>query len=153
MLIALLAAVVIVSPETGAQRAVDLSWMEGHWLSCDEAGEQVAETWIAAGETLLGASVTHRGETVAAWEQMRIVHTPTSTQFVAMPNGVPVRFDLQDQMPEGAVFQNASHDWPNVIVYERDGDILTATVRGLVGEAEPEMSWRFTAAPFGARCP
>ena len=151
----IIAALLAASPDPGPQRAVDLSWMEGHWVSCDAgAPGMTAETWIAAGEVLLGANITtaHDG-TVAAWEQMRIVHTDSLTSYVAMPNGgSPVTFVLTDQAPEGAVFENPEHDWPQVIVYERDGDELTATARH-TNPDQPSLTWTFTRADTGAGCP
>lgn len=149
----LIAALLAASPDPGPQRAVDLSWMEGRWLSCDAAtAGQVSETWIAAGEVLLGASITLRDGQVRAWEQLRIVHTDSLTSYVAMPGGgSPVTFVLTDQTPEGAVFENLDHDWPNVIVYERDGDQLTATARGDQPD-EPSLTWTFTLSDHDAGC-
>lgn len=150
----LIAALLAASPDPGPQRAVDLSWMEGRWLSCEAAtGAQVAETWIAAGEVLLGTSVTVIGGEAQSWEQMRIVHTDSLTSYVAMPNGgSPVTFVLTDQAPEGAVFENPDHDWPQVIVYERDGDQMTAAARHTDPD-QPSLTWTFTRAEFGAGCP
>lgn len=149
----LIAALLAASPDPGPQRAVDLSWMEGHWLSCDaDFDVRNTETWIAAGEVLIGASVTlHDGE-LHAWEQMRIVHSDSLTSYVAMPNGgSPVTFVMTDQAPEGAVFENLDHDWPQVIVYERDGDELTATARHADPD-RPSLTWTFTRAELGASC-
>ena len=151
----LIAALLAASPDTGPQRAVDLSWMEGRWVSCDPAiAEEVTETWIAVGEVLLGTSVTrHHGE-ADAWEQLRIVHSDSQTSYVAMPAGrAPVTFVLTDQTPEGAVFENPNHDWPQVIVYERDGDALMARIEGKIDGQARSMEWNFRSAPLNARCP
>src|SRR5690606_36705700 len=128
-MLTLIAALLVASPDPGPKRAVDLSWLEGHWLSCDAAiAGQVSETWIAAGEVLLGASITLRDGEVRAWEQLRIVHTDSLTSYVALPGGgSPETCALSDQTPEGAVFEKRDHDGPQVIFYEHDGDQLTAT--------------------------
>ncbi len=154
-MLALIAVLLAASPDPGPQRAVDLSWLEGHWVSCDTGSPGLtAETWIAAGEVLLGTNVnTAHDGTVAGWEQLRIVHSDSVTSYVAMPGGgPPVTFVLVDQAPEGAVFENREHDWPQVVVYERDGDRLTADVRGLDPD-QPRLTWTFTRAEPGAGCP
>jgi hypothetical protein len=143
-MIALIAAVLLASPSPGPQSAIDLRWMEGVWRACD-AGSETVETWTHASEGLLfGHSTTRRGGRLTEWEQLRIIARGGVTVYQAMPNGRDaVDFMLVDQSPQGAIFQNRDNDWPNVIVYEREGDVMTATIRGLDGAHGPVMSWAF----------
>lgn len=143
-MIALIAAVLLASPSPGPQSAVDLRWMEGVWRACQPAGETV-ETWTYASEGLLfGHSVTRRGGRLTEWEQLRIIARGGVSIYQAMPGGRDaVDFMLVDQNPQAAVFENRDNAWPNVIVYEREGDVMTATIRGLEGENEPVMTLAF----------
>lgn len=153
MLIAILGALTLSSPAPAPQAAVDLSWLEGRWRACAD-GRETVEVWSRADDGLLfGHSVTRRGGRIAEWEQLRIVTRDGVTLYQAMPGGrAAVDFVLIDQVPEGAVFENRENDWPNIIVYERHETGLTATVRGLDGEDEPEMRWDYVASDAAARC-
>ena len=153
MLIAVLSAMALVSPAPAPQAAVDLSWLEGRWRACGD-GRETVEVWSRADDGLLfGHSVTRRDGRIAEWEQLRIVTRHGVTVYQAMPGGrEAVDFVLIDQVPEGAVFENRENEWPNIIVYERHERGLTATVRGLDGEDEPEMSWDYFAADASAGC-
>ncbi|MFT4955290.1 MAG: hypothetical protein ACI8U3_001678 [Brevundimonas sp.] len=154
MLIAALGALALtISPDTGPQAAVDLSWLEGRWRACAD-GRETVEVWSRADDGLLfGHSVTRRGGRIAQWEQLRIVTRDGVTLYQAMPGGrTAADFVLVDQGPEGAVFENRENDWPNIMVYERHEAGLTATVRGLDGEDEPEMRWDYSAADGSTGC-
>ena len=153
MLIAVLGALALASPDTGPQAAVDLSWLEGRWRACGDARETV-EVWSRADDGLLfGHSLTRRDGRIAEWEQLRIVTRDGVTLYQAMPGGrAAVDFVLVDQTPEGAVFENRENDWPNIIVYERHETGLMATVQGLDGEEEPQMRWDYVAADASTGC-
>ena len=140
----MIAAVLLASPSPGPQTAIDLRWMEGMWRAC-HPGRETVETWTYASDGLLfGHSITRRGGRLTEWEQLRIIARGGVTLYQAMPNGrEAVDFMLVDQSPQGAIFENRDNDWPNVIVYEREGDVMTATIRGLRGENEPVMIWAF----------
>ncbi|MFN4295729.1 MAG: DUF6265 family protein [Brevundimonas sp.] len=153
MLIAILGALTLISPAPAPQAAVDLSWLEGRWSACAN-GRETVEVWSRADDGLLfGHSTTRRGGRIAEWEQLRIVTRDGVTVYQAMPGGrAAVHFVLVDQVPEGAVFENRDNDWPNIIVYERHETGLTATVRGLDGEDEPQMRWDYVAADASTGC-
>jgi hypothetical protein len=153
MLIAILGALTLGSPAPAPQAAVDLSWLEGRWRACRD-GRETVEVWSRADDGLLfGHSVTRRGGRIAEWELLRIVMRDGVTRYQAMPGGrAAVDFVLVDQVPDGAVFENRENDWPNTIVYERHETGLTATVRGLDGEDEPELRWDYVAADASAGC-
>lgn len=153
MLMPLIAVLTMLSPAPGAQAAVDLSWLEGRWRACAD-GRETVEVWSRADDGLLfGHSVTRRGGRITEWEQLRIVTRSGTSLYQAMPGGrTATDFVLVDQAPEGAVFENRDNDWPNVIVYEREGAGLTVTARGLESEDEPQMRWDFTPADSGAGC-
>jgi hypothetical protein len=52
-----------------------------------------------------------------------------------------------------AVFENPTHDFPQRIIYARDGDLMTARIEGAVDGRAEHMEWRFTRAAPDSRCP
>jgi len=113
----------------------DLAWLSGCWASVDgEAGS--GETWtLPAGGTLLGVSRTvKRGKTVAH-EFMQIRETgPGQIAFIALPSGQKeASFPLVRLSGKEAVFENPQHDFPQRVIYRRDGDLLTGRVEGSEG--------------------
>jgi hypothetical protein len=52
-----------------------------------------------------------------------------------------------------AVFENPTHDFPQRVIYERDGDALKARIEGSVAGEQESMDWTFRAAPVGENCP
>ncbi|MEZ5959186.1 MAG: DUF6265 family protein [Hyphomonadaceae bacterium] len=124
-------------------------WMSGYWLACD--GGETAETWIGAGrDTLVGANLSDGG-----YEFLRIA-TNESGQiaYYSMPGGrsPPTEFILTGHANQRAVFENPTHDFPKRIIYERDGDVLTARIDG-GGESGHAIEWRFQRAELDTRCP
>lgn len=122
----------LASPPASVQ---DLAWMSGCWASTDgEAGS--GETWTApAGGTLLGVSRTvKRGKTVAH-EFMQIRETgPGQIAFIAIPSGQKeASFPLVRLTGQEAVFENPQHDFPQRVIYRRNGDHLTGRVEGSEG--------------------
>lgn len=113
----------------------DLAWLSGCWASVGgEAGS--GETWTApAGATLLGISRTvKRGKTVAH-EFMQIRETgPGQIAFIALPSGQSeTSFPLVRLSGQEAVFENPQHDFPQRVIYRRDGDFLTGRIEGRKG--------------------
>ena len=132
----------------------DLDWLAGYWLSC-EGGRDVAETWSERrGGIMLGTNIM-TGPQSFFWEQMRIeagVPGPGDLSFVAQPRGAaqPTAFRLVRAGDREAVFENPAHDFPQRVIYRRDGDRLVGRIEGRGGEA---AEWRFSAAPLNTRCP
>jgi len=130
--------------------APDLGWLSGYWLSC-EGGRDVSETWSALrGGFMIGYTVSARGET-AEWEQMRIEYGGREPSFVAQPRGSPgASFRLVRSGPREAVFENPAHDFPQRVIYRREGNRLTGRIEGEGGRS---MEWRYRRARLNSRCP
>lgn len=112
----------------------DLSWLSGHWRveSEDRMSEEV---WSAQeGGSLLGyMRYIRNGETVG-FEFLRI-ETHDGAVYHAQPGGSPpTAFTLTESGVDLAVFENAQHDFPQRLRYERFGDALTITVSDLAEE-------------------
>ena len=135
--------------------ADDLSWMAGYWLACDGAGE-VAETWSdPRGGLMLGSALTVENGR-ASFEFSRIAPAGTGqpgVAYFAQPGGGPaVAFPAVAVAGTRVVFENPGNDFPQRVIYERTGDVLTARIEGRIGEREQAMDWRFQKAGLNARC-
>ena len=51
------------------------------------------------------------------------------------------------------VFENPGHDFPQRVIYERQGDVLNARIEGRMGEREQAMAWSYHKAELNSRCP
>jgi hypothetical protein len=125
------------------------NWMSGYWLACE--GGETAENWIGAErDTLLGANLSAGG-----YEFLRIAANGNGRiVYYSMPGGrsPPTEFTLTGHANQRAVFENPSHDFPKRIIYDRDGDVMTARIDGGEGSHQA-MEWRFQRAEPDARCP
>jgi hypothetical protein len=135
--------------------AASLDWLAGCWAN--EGGEPGSgEQWMpAAGGTLLGVSRTVRGGRTVEWEFVQIRETTDGRiDYVANPSGQEqAAFRLVSLEGTAAVFENPAHDFPQRILYRRDGDALRARIEGsLEGKAahvEFPMRRRDCEAPLG----
>jgi hypothetical protein len=131
----------------------DLSWMAGYWLECS-AEREVSETWTdARAGVLVGAAVTTAsGRT--AFEYARIAPVNGILAYVAQPGGLPpTAFPLVEASGSRVVFANRDNDFPQRIIYERTGDVLTARIEGSPGDRQQAMDWRFDRTELNTRCP
>lgn len=147
----LLLLVALAPAETAAPSASvqDLAWLSGCWASIDgEAGS--GETWTApAGGTLLGVSRTvKRGKTVAH-ELMQIRETGAGQiAFIALPSGQSeASFPLVRLSGQEAVFENSQHDFPQRVIYRRDGDLLTGRIEGRIGGEAKAIDFPMRSQP------
>ena len=86
-----------------------------------------------AGSMMLGMSHTVVDGKTRAFEFIRIVQEENGDIFlVAAPSGQPkARFKLTNVAGSEARFENPKHDFPQRIIYRRDGDSLTGRIEGL----------------------
>jgi Domain of unknown function (DUF6265) len=124
-------------------------WMSGYWLACE--GGETTENWMGAGrDTLLGTNLSGGG-----YEFLRVAtNADGRIVYYSMPGGrsPPTEFVMASHADQRAVFENPSHDFPKRIVYDRDGDVMTARIDGGEG-SDQSMEWRFQRAELDARCP
>lgn len=125
-----------------------LSFMAGHWVQKD-GREEVQETWLGPrGDTLAGVNLTHRPESRASFEFLRIAMKNGQPVYFASPGGrPPVEFPVKEIAAGSVVFENMAHDFPQRIVYRRiDADTLLARIEGTVQGKTRAQEWRFTRA-------
>ena len=112
-----------------------LAWLSGCWQGEGaEAGS--GEQWTPlAGGTLLGVGRTVRNGRTVAHEFMQIrAQQDGRLAFLAQPSGQrPAAFPLLHLGEAEAVFENLQHDFPQRVVYARDGSgKLQARIEGMV---------------------
>lgn len=151
------AAAMATTPITADQ----LSWMGGYWLACAD-GRETSETWSdPRGGMLLGMALTYENGALegakVSFEQSRIASGSAGSAGVAYFAGVegapPVVFPAVQAAGTRVVFENAEHDFPQRVIYERDGDVLNARIEGHMGDRNQHMSWSYRKAELNARCP
>jgi len=156
----MLTALILTAALTAAPQAdlrPDLGWMSGYWLSC-EGGREVAETWSVPRLNLMaGTSITLRNGQVG-WELSRIAPTEPGADaplaYFAHPEGQALTvFPVIESAPNRVVFQQSAHDFPQRVIYERDGDVLNARIEGEIEGQARAIRWRFQKAELNARCP
>jgi hypothetical protein len=142
----LLAASAAVSP------APDLSWLSGYWLSCD-GGREVSETWSDPRAGLMtGSSITLR-KGRASYEFARIDRGDTGLIFHAMPSGqAPAQFALKTSGSQEILFENPAHDFPQRVMYRREGNVLHARIEGTMDGKIASMEWEYQLKPLNSRC-
>lgn len=115
-----------------------LAWLSGCWKSQSaEAGS--GEQWTSiAGGTMLGISRTVRQGRTVDFEFMQLRYLADRTLvFVAQPSGQSTTvFPLLRISDTEAAFENPQHDFPQRVVYARDGESrLVARIEGMRGGA------------------
>jgi hypothetical protein len=109
-----------------------LGWIAGVWVM--EHGEaRTEEHWTdLGGDTYMAISRTVRAGHTVFYEYLRIEQRRDGIYYVAQPkNRLPVDFRLTSLSGQEAVFENPNHDFPQRIVYRKNGDgTLTARIEG-----------------------
>lgn len=143
--------------QTEPVTADQLSWMSGYWLSCED-GRETSETWSdARGGLMLGSALTMEGGKLTLFESSRISPATAAggnvAYFAGVDGAAPVAFAAKAATGTRVVFENAGHDFPQRVVYERDGDVLNARIEGHMGDRDQTMRWSYRKAELNTRCP
>jgi len=110
----------------------ELSWMMGTWRT-EQDGRRSEEYWSRSNDsTLIGLGRTFQDEHQVFIEYLAIEERPDDLVYMASPNGrvPPTEFRLVESGPTKAVFANPNHDFPQRLIYERDGDTMHARIEG-----------------------
>lgn len=134
--------------------APDLSWLAGYWLDCS-GGREASETWSDPRLGLVvGHAVTVRNGR-SGFESAHIGPAPDGgLAYFARPEGAPATpFRLVESGPQRVVFANPANDFPHRILYQREGNVLTARIEGADDDETRSAQWTFNKAELNARCP
>jgi hypothetical protein len=109
-----------------------LAWLAGCWER--RSGTRIVEEqWMAPrGGLMLGMSRTVDGERTREYEQTLIRASGERLEFIAQPSGQqPASFMSIELTASRVVFENAAHDFPQRVIYERTADgALAARIEG-----------------------
>ncbi len=125
----------------------DLLWLAGSWVG-SAGGTTMEEVWTEpAGGVMLGL---HRDVTAGRpvfFEYLRIEQRESSVVYIASPRGTgATEFTLVSTGAAEVVFENPEHDYPQRIIYRREGELLIVRIEGEVsGETQgQEWQWRIS---------
>ncbi len=129
-----------------------LAWMSGSWVR-ELDGNTSEELWTTPrGGSMLGVNRTIEGGKLMFFEYLRIESTPEGIVYIASPKGRrPTTFRLVEEGPQRAVFENPTHDFPQRIIYWREGPLLSARIEG---EQRGQMSsdeWQWERGRIAVR--
>jgi hypothetical protein len=123
-----------------------LAWMAGSW-SGETRGIQMEEHWTAPkSNSMIGV---HRdvgkGRTLG-FEFLRIEQQGDQIVYLSMPNGrsPATPFSLKEASGTRVVFENPSHDFPQRIIYWKDGNDLRARIEGTMNGKAGSEEWRWS---------
>ena len=124
----------------------DLSWMAGSWTG-ESRGIQMEEHWTAPkGNSMVGIHRdTGKGRTLL-FEFLRIEQQGDQIVYLSMPNGrsPATPFPLKELSGTRVVFENPAHDFPQRIIYWKDGNDLRARIEGAQNGKPAGEEWRWS---------
>jgi hypothetical protein len=126
----------------------DLAWLAGSWTG-STGGADMEEHWTAPrGNSMIGM---HRdvgkGRTLS-FEFLRIEQQGQQIVYLSMPNGrsPATPFPLKEASANRVVFENPAHDFPQRIIYWKDGNDLRARIEGTINGKAGSEEWRWSPA-------
>ena len=124
----------------------DLGWLVGSWTGTTR-GIEMEEHWTAPkGQSMIGM---HRdvgkGRTLS-FEFLRIEQQGAKIVYLSMPNGrgPATPFPVKEVVGTRAVFENPTHDFPQRIIYWKDGADLRARIEGNMNGKAASEEWRWS---------
>ncbi len=139
-----IAAAALIGAAQGPAGQNDLCWISGRWQT-ETRGRWTEEVWAEPrGGMLIGFSRSGEGDRVGEFEFLRIQAGADGVPvYIAQPGGrAPVAFRLTAASGTGATFENPAHDYPQRIVYRRDGETLVATISAIDGANAMQWTYR-----------
>jgi hypothetical protein len=129
-----------------------LAWMAGSWSGTVD-GVQMEEHWMRpGGGAMVGMHRDVAKGRMVSFEFFRIEEQNGTLVYLASPGGAtPTRFPAIDIGPSRVVFENPAHDFPQRVIYRRDGAALLARIEGNKGTRPMHMEWRWTPTSLTGR--
>ena len=123
----------------------ELAWMTGAWS--ETKGDTVTqEQWlVGSGELMPGAGKTVKAGKVTTFELMRIEPRADTISYFANPGGKSswTEFRAVERSAGKIVFENKEHDFPQRVMYWRDGESLMARIEGAINGQPRWRQWRY----------
>ena len=130
-----------------AQDISDLDWMKGYWTH-SENGVTMEELWTSeSGGMLLGLHRDVFENRGSSFEFLRIIQQEEKIVYLASPGGrAPISFTLKELGNQKVIFENLEHDFPQRLIYTRNGDELSVRIEDASGKKNMQWIWKQT--PF-----
>ena len=128
-----------------------LAWMEGRWVGVVR-GIAMEEIWSSPeGGGLVGMHKDSREGRIVSYEFFRIVPDDSGRVcYMTSPLGrTPVPFCAIEVGASRVVFENREHDFPQRILYWREGGRLHARIEGMVSGAMRSEEWVWSRGRLG----
>lgn len=78
----------------------------------------------------------------------KVTETWLGLSYFASPGAQPpTEFKLKEAGERRVVFENAAHDFPQRILYWREGESLVARIEGTIKGEAKQQEWRFAPGP------
>ena len=132
--------------QTAKPTLAELSWMVGSWSGVDR-GIAMEEHWTAPkGNSMIGMHRDVAKERTASFEFLRIEQQGDRIVYLSMPNGrsPATPFPLKEVSGTRVVFENPAHDFPQRIIYWKDGNDLRARIEGTMNGKAGSDEWRWS---------
>src|SRR3954468_15739251 len=118
----LLIALLVLLPASSAFAQTMPSWMAGAWAS-NHDGVRMEEHWTQGNsELMVGMHQDVKADGTSSFEFLRIERRNGKLVYLAMPRARPeTPFPAKSVEATRIVFENPDHDFPQRIIYWRDG--------------------------------
>ena len=139
------AALLGATAQTAGPTLAELSWMSGSW-SGTARGIEMEEHWTAPkGSSMIGIHRDVAKGRTASFEFLRIEQQGDQIVYLSMPNGrsPATPFPLKELSGTRVVFENPAHDFPQRIIYWKDGADLRARIEGTINGKAGSEEWRW----------
>ena len=136
--------------QTSSTKIADLGWLAGCWEMKDEKrGMLITEMWMRpAGDAMMGVGRTIKSGKLVDFENLRIVEDAGGLSYISRPsaNKADTTFKMIRSSATEIVFENLGHDFPQRIMYKRDGEKMTARIEGSINGKTRSVDFAYLRA-------
>jgi hypothetical protein len=135
------------SAQPGKPSLDSLAWLAGSWSGV-AAGVEMEEHWTAPkGHSMIGMHRDAGKGRTLSFEFLRIEQQGEQLVYLSMPGGKSpaTPFPLKEVSGTRVVFENPKHDFPQRIIYWKDGNDLRARIEGTMNGKAGSEEWRWSA--------
>lgn len=120
-----------------------LQWMEGKWTKDEETPTKSIEVWQTVSDSeMTGFGLTTENGDTIFYEKLSIIAKGKEIHYLAdVGNGI-VSFKLTNWENERWSFENPEHDFPQRIIYAKEGDNMIAYAEA----GDVSLAFRFRKA-------
>lgn len=138
----LLLAAALFAPPLSAADFRDLSFMSGCWKTAPDVVPEFRECYTAPKAGMMqGSTQTIKDGKTTSFEFSLVLDADGKVVYRPFPSGkqAAVDFTLTKQSANEAIFENLTHDFPQRIIYRKEGGTLTARIEDAAGKKG--MQW------------